>query len=339
MKSLVCVIVVNWNGVRHLVECLDSLLRQSAPCGVLVVDNNSSDGSVAMVRERYGGRVELIVNPQNWGYARALNIGIRATTDPFVIVLNNDTVADRDFVDRLAKAALADQRVGMCAPKILSLSDPTLIDNAGQCLYRDGIGRGRGRLQRDVGQYDKPGEVLLPSGCAALLRRTMLEEIGGFDEDFFAYCDDTDLGLRGRLAGWKCVYEPSAVVYHKYSGSSDAYSPLKAFLVERNRCWVALKCLPLPFLAAAPFFTLLRLCAQAYGVARGSGAAARFARRRSALALALIVFRAWAAALAGAPKMVKKRRRVQRSRAVSNAEIRRWFAEFGLSVREIALVD
>ena len=123
----------------------------------------------------------------------------------------------------------------MFAPKILSLTDRKIIDNVGQLLYADGLSRGRGRLEADRGQYDQEEEILLPSGCAMLLRRTMLADIGGFDEDLFAYCDDTDLGLRAQLAGWRCRSVPAAVVYHAYSATTSAYSPLKAFLVERNR--------------------------------------------------------------------------------------------------------
>ncbi len=339
MEPLTAVIVVNWNGIDHLPDCLDSLLSQSAPCQVVMVDNSSSDGSVEMVRSRYQNRVEIIENPANWGYARAVNIGTRSTRTPFVVALNNDTVTDREFVAQLTSAARREDKIGMCAPKILSFSEPGVIDNAGQNLYRDGVGRGRGRLEHDRGQYDHPCDILLPSGCAVLLKRDMLDEVGGFDEDFFAYCDDTDLGLRARLAGWRCVYEPRAVVFHKYSASSHAYSPLKAFLVERNHCWVALKCLPFPLLLSAPFFTLLRISFQAYGILRGQGAAGRFTARNSPLALAVLVLRAWGSALAGSPRMWKKRREVQRMRKVPVAEVRRWFREFGLSVREIALID
>ena len=103
-------------------------------------------------------------------------------------------------------------------------------------------------------------EVFFPSGCAALYRREMLDEVGLFDEDFFAYGDDTDLGLKGRLAGWKCLYVPKAIVYHRYSQSSGAYSALKAFYVERNRVWIAVKYFPLSLLLESPFYTFAALC-------------------------------------------------------------------------------
>ena len=142
------------------------------------------------------------------------------------------------------REAEADPRVGMCASKILTYDDPRVIDSVGLLLFRDGLGRGRGRLQRDVGAFNKPEDVLLPSGCAALYRRAMLDEIGLFDEAFFMYCEDVDLGLRGRVAGWRCRFVPDAVVRHRYSASAGRYSLRKVFLVERNRIWVMVKYFP-----------------------------------------------------------------------------------------------
>jgi GT2 family glycosyltransferase len=198
------------------------------------------------------------------------------------------------------------------------------------------LNRGRGRLEKDHGQYDQQEEILFPSGCAALYRREMLEEIGLFDEDFFAYGDDTDIGLRGRLAGWKCLYVPTAVVYHRYSQSSGAYSPLKAFYVERNRVWIAVKFFPVSMLLRSPFYTFWRFLLQGYGALTGRGAAGKFTHTYSPFYLLRILIKAYGSAIRGLPRMWEKRKEVKRMTRVADAEFRSWFRRFGISARELS---
>ena len=335
------VMVVNWNGREHLEVCLDSLLRQTlAGVEVVLVDNASNDGSVAFVRERFGDAVRVLEQTENLGYAGGLNAGIRAARGRYLLALNSDTEVAADVPGAPGRRRPTGGRTrGMFAPKILSFDDRRVLDNVGHLLYPDGLSRGRGRLETDRGQYDREEEIVLPSGCAVLLRRAMLADIGLFDADLFAYCDDTDLGLRARLAGWRCRSVPAAVVYHKYSAASAAYSPLKAFLVERNRAWVAVKCLPAPLLVASPFFTALRLAAQAWGALSRRGAAGRFASTHSPLALLAVLLRAYAAALRGLPGAWQKRRAMQRAAASRAWEPIDWLRRYGMGVREIALKD
>jgi GT2 family glycosyltransferase len=336
----VSAVVVNWNGRTHLETCLASLLGQSlAGIEVILVDNGSTDGSLELVEERFGDAVRLVSNGSNLGYGQALNVGIRAARGRYLLALNNDTELAPGCVAALVEAADRHPSTGSFAPKILSFEDRGRIDSVGLLLYPDGIARGRGRLEKDFGQYDGEDEVLIASGCAMLLRRAMLADAGVFDQDFFAYCEDTDLGLRARLRGWRCRAVPAAVVYHKYSAATSAYSPLKAFLVERNRFWVALKCLPAPLLIASPLFTLLRLGAQAWGALSGRGAAGRFARRESPLALAGILARALVAGASGIPATLHKRRAIQSARRVTALDAVAWFGRHGMGVREIALRD
>jgi GT2 family glycosyltransferase len=333
-------IVVNWNGRAHLEVCLGSLRRQTLPgIEIVLVDNASSDDSLALVGERFGTAVRIVALPDNRGYAGGLNAGIAAARGRYLLPLNSDTELAPDCCARLVAAADAHPSTGLFAPKILAFDDRTRIDNVGHWLYPDGLSRGRGRLEIDHGQYDADEEIVLPSGCAVLLRRAMLADVGVFDEDLFAYLDDTDLGLRARLAGWRCRAVPGAVVYHKYSAASGAYSPLKAFLVERNRAWVALKCLPAPLLLASPLFTLARLAGQAWGALTHRGAAGRFAAAQSPLALIAVLLRAYAAAARGAPATWRKRRAVQRRRRVSAWEPVAWLRRWGMGVREVALKD
>lgn len=333
-------VIVNWNGRQHLEGCLASLLQQTlGGVEVVVVDNGSTDGSVPFIHDRFGDRVRVVALERNLGYAGGLNRGIRAARGRYLFALNNDTEIAPGCLAALVDAADRYPNVGMLAPKILSFADRQVIDNVGHLLYPDGLSRGRGRLERDCGQYDREEEILLPSGCAVLLRRAMLADVGLFDEDLFAYCDDTDLGLRAQLAGWRCRSVPTALVYHKYSAASAAYSPLKAFLVERNRAWVAVKCLPAPLLIASPMFTLLRLGAQAWGALRRRGAAGRFAAAHSPMALAGVFARAGIAALGGLPHAWRKRRSVQRRRRIGSADALAWIWRYRMGLREIALKD
>lgn len=336
----VSVIVVNWNGREHLDTCFDSLRTQTlAGIELIMVDNGSTDGSIDHVRARFGDSVRIVALTENTGYAAALNAGMRSARGHYLLALNNDTELDSRCLSALQAAAERYPTAGSFAPKILSFDDRQRIDNVGHLLYADGLSRGRGRLEEDHGQYDRDEEILLFSGCAVLLRREMLNDIGAFDEDLFAYCEDTDLGLRAQLAGWRCRAVPTAVVYHKYSASTAHYSPMKAFLVERNRAWVAIKCLPAPLLIASPLFTLLRLGAQAVGALTHRGAAGRFATDHSARALAAVFLHAVVAATRGLPQAWRKRRLVQQGRRISSRQALTWVTRYGMSWREIAWKD
>ncbi|HPJ72943.1 MAG TPA: glycosyltransferase family 2 protein, partial [bacterium] len=274
---------------------------------------------------------------KNLGYTGGNNRGIAAARGRYIALINDDTRADSRWLEEMAAVMEAAPGCGMVAGKILSYFDPGTIDNVGHIICRDGTFRGRGRLEKDRGQYDRVEEILSPSGCAMMVRIEALRQCGGFDEDFFIYGDDAELSLRIRLGGWKTYYAPGAVVLHKYSASTGAYSREKAFLVERNRIWLTVKYFPLPALAAAPFFSLGRMALQAYGVVAGRGASGEFVRQYSAGLLLLILVRAHLAALGGIPKMWKKRRRLRRERKVPVSEFYRWLREYGLSLRELAL--
>lgn len=334
------VIVLNWNGREHLAGCLDSLKAQTIDdFEVLVVDNGSTDGSDEYLEANYAGFITLIRSPENLGFAAGNNLAISRARGKYIALLNNDAVASPDWLELTASAMESDERAGMCAVKILNHRDRQIIDNTGHLIYRDGLNRGRGRLEVDRGQYDQETEALFPSGCAAVYRTSMIEEIGGFDEDFFAYGDDTDIGLKGRLAGWGCLFRPDAVVYHKYSGSTGHYSPFKAFHVERNRIWIAIKYFPLATLLANPFYAGTRYFLQAWGAFTGKGAAGRFVEEQSPWLLVWILLKANAAALAALPRMLARRREAGRLTRVSSKEIRGWFRRYRISAAELALKE
>jgi GT2 family glycosyltransferase len=336
---IVSVVVVNWNGADHLDECLESLRRQTIrdAMQVVIVDNGSTDGSFDILR-RFEGLIRLIRNETNVGFAVATNQGITASNTAYVALLNNDTVAEPDWLERLVEAMETAPDIGSCACKILSYYDREVLDNTGHVVFADGLTRGRGRLERDLGQYDAVEEVFCASGCAVLLRRKMLDDVGLMDEAFFAYCEDADLGFRARLRDWHCVYVPKAVIYHKFSASTESYSPFKAFHVERNRMWLAVKNLPLPLLTISPIATLQRYFWQAYGALRGRGAAGEFIRKFSRAELIKTLIRADIAAICQLPRVLRQRRQIQSRRKLSAARVAALQRRYGISARRIALM-
>jgi GT2 family glycosyltransferase len=333
-------IVVNHNGLGLVEEAVQSLVEQDQPgLEVLLVDNGSSDGSPEAVERRFRDRVRVLRAPRNLGFGGGNNLGIRESAGRHVILLNSDAIAAPGFARELVLAADSSPDVGMVAAKVLEHDRRDVIDTVGHLIYADGLNRGRGRLELDSGQYDSDSEALFPSGAAALYRRAMIEEIGGFDESFFLYGEDADLGLRGRRAGWRCLLAPRAVAYHRYSQTAGAYSSLKAFHVERNRVWVLLKHFPLGAVLRSPAYTGARLALQAWGGATGRGAAGRLAAERSTLHLVGIVVRAYAAALRGAPRVLRERRRTRHLRRLGTRAFNDLLREHRLSLRDVALKD
>lgn len=336
-SPLVSIIIVNWNGLKFLETCLSSIFKQSYQAfEVILVDNGSTDGSLEFIRSKFPGP-RIIVNEKNLGFAKANNQGIEIARGRYIATLNNDTEVDREWLKKLIEAAgSSDQRIGMWGPKILSMQERTRIDSVGGLLiYRDGIARGRGRSEEDKGQYDRVEDILFPSACSALYRKDMLDEIGYFDEDFFAYSEDSDLGFRARLAGWGAVSVPDAVVYHHYSGSTGKYSETKAFLVERNHLWLAIKNFPVTMLALTPFYTSLRWLVQAINLIGGKGATSKYVKEVSTPNIAFALINALVSAAKGLPATLAKRKSVQKKKVVSNREVRIWFKKYGLSASEV----
>jgi len=336
-RTLVSVIIVNWNGKRYLEKNLSSVFNQSFGLfEIILVDNGSIDDSVGFVRANFPDAI-IVQNDENLGFAAGNNRGIEVASGEFILTLNNDTEAEAGFLDRLMGAAKSSGNdVGMWAPKILSMQDRRLIDSVGGLLiYGDGIARGRGRGEADAGQYDKLEEILFPSACCALYRREMLDEIGGFDEDFFAYCEDSDLGLRARLAGWKALSVPDAVVYHHYSGTTGGYSGTKAFLVERNHIWLAVKNFPLKMLLLAPFYMLWRWSVQAAGIISGKGATSNYVKNVSPADILVVLLKTCFSAIKGLPLMLKKRIDLRKLKVVKSREVKVWFRQNGISAKKL----
>jgi GT2 family glycosyltransferase len=241
MAKRIAVIIVNWNGRHHLEGCLDALSAQTfTDFGVIVVDNGSTDGSVEWVETHYS-QVRLIRNAKNVGFAAANNQAIRATESEFVVTLNNDTQVAPGWLAALVEAVETDPAVGMVASKMLFADGPDTINSAGIALDPVGIAWDRFGGKADDADEKTLVEVFGPCAGAALYRRAMLEQIGLFDEDFFAYLEDVDLAWRARWAGWRCLYAPAACVYHVHSATGVEGSPFKSRLLGRNKVWLLVK--------------------------------------------------------------------------------------------------
>jgi len=338
--SLISVIIPNWNGKHFLAECIDSLKEQTfRDFETILVDNGSTDGSAEFVEERYGKFVRIIRNKKNLGFTGGNNVGIEAARGEYIVLLNNDTWAPPTWLNELVKATPLGPPIGMWASKVYSYYKRSQIEAVGELIYWDGLSRSRGQYEQERGQYEEMEEIFFPPGCGGMYRKVVFEEIGLFDEDFFAYGDDAEIGIRARLAGWKCVYVPKAVLYHKNSGTGGQYSPFKAFYVERNRFWITIKYFPLPLLFLSLFFTFYRFALQAYGALAHRGAAGKFTKKYSPLRLMGILFKAYGSGFRYLPRMWKKRKRLRRLKKVSYSEIFSWFKRFGIKANEISLRD
>lgn len=269
---LVSIIIVNYNGIRFLKPCLDSLIAQSyRPIEIILVDNGSSDGSVKFVKENYPA-VRVIENQENYGFAKANNIGIRVARGTLIATLNNDTKVMPGWVEALVKAVTSGERIGMCASKMLFMNKPGIIDSTGVCFSRSGACWDRGMFERDDGQYGKMEEVFGPCAGAAIYKKEMLDEVGLFDEDFYAYMEDADLAFRGRLAGWTCLYVPAAVVYHVHGGSFGYDTPNTIYYGNRNIIWNVVKNYPMTMLITSlPFVICRNMAVIPYYAIRGYG--------------------------------------------------------------------
>jgi len=240
------VVIPNWNGERFLSTCLGSLRRQPfEDFETVLVDNGSTDGSVAFVRCNFP-EVRVLPLHENRGFSVAVNVGIRASRAEYVALLNNDTEVDPGWLEALVEAAEAHPEAGFFASKMVNFNDRRVLDGAGDLLRRSGLPYRLGHGEPDRGQYDEATFIFGACAGAALYRRSMLEDIGPFDEDFFANCEDGDLSFRAQLAGYRCLYVPRSVVYHMGSATFGKRSATATRLGTRNSLCMLLKNLPTP---------------------------------------------------------------------------------------------
>lgn len=239
-EPFVYIVLLNWNGCRDTIECVESCRKLSYPnFRILLVDNGSSDGSESMLRQRLPD-VEFIQTGVNLGFAGGNNVGIRYATErgtDYVWLLNNDTVVEPDALSAMVRLADEDSRIGMVGSKILYHENPQMLWYAGaeldpRCPHRL---HHRGLMEEDRGQYDEACETGYVTGCSLLARREMVEEVGLLEEGLFLYFEDSDWNARAKKAGWKVMYSPASRVYHKISASiGGADSPQMLYYTARN---------------------------------------------------------------------------------------------------------
>ncbi len=333
-QPLVSVIVVTLNNINLLKKCLDSLGRQSYKnVEVIVVDNGSTDKIKSLLDWDFPDVVYIRL-PENLGFAGGNNAGYEKARGEYVALINNDAVASPGWIESMVNAAQSDGKIGMVASIIVDGNNTLLLDSIGLGLAFDGMSRQAFR-GKPVPKLSTPMEVLMPSGCACMYRASALKEAGFFDDDFFAYCEDSDLGLRLRFAGWKAVAAPGAIVTHYYSRTMGRYSTKKLYLVERNHFFVAVKNFPLIALPFIPFVTLWRYLITLYLVAGGGSAAPEPLRDSGALQLFSAVIKARFDTMGKLPKMLKKRllnRQLKRLGTLAQLSLMR---KFSLPMRRI----
>ncbi len=241
----VTVVIPNYNGLKFLETCLDAMRRQTMKeVRTIVIDNGSSDDSVSFMEANYPW-VEIVRMQENTGFCHAVNEGIKLADTPYVLLLNNDTEAEPEFVESLYKAIDASEDIFSVSSKMLNFADRNIMDDAG-----DGYSVIGWQFQRGVGRHERyytgPAEVFSACAGAAIYRKSVFDKIGYFDENHFAYLEDMDIGYRAKVYGYKNLYCPDARVYHVGSGSSGSkYNDFKVSLSSRNSIYLAYKNMPL----------------------------------------------------------------------------------------------
>ena len=333
-QPLVSVIVVTLNNISLLKKCMESLDSQSYKnVEVIVVDNGSTDKIKSLLDWDFPDALYIRL-PKNRGFAGGNNAGFKKARGEYVALINNDAVASPGWIEAMVNAAQADRKIGMVASIIVDGNDKFVLDSIGLGIAFDGMTRQAFR-GKPMPQLSAPMEVLMPSGCACMYRASALKEARFFDDDFFAYCEDSDLGLRLRFAGWKAVAAPDAIVTHYYSMTMGRYSSKKLYLVERNHFFVAIKNFPFIAFAFIPFVTMWRYLITLYLIGGGGSAAPEPLRDSGALSLLSAVVRANLDMLLQLPKMLKKRLLHRKLRKLSTLAQLSLMRKFALPMRKI----
>lgn len=304
--GLLSVVIPNWNGLRFLETCLQALSRQTYPSiEVIIVDNASTDGSQAFIRQRFA-QVSLLALSENRGFTGACNAGMEAARGEFICLLNNDTEVDAGWAAAVIDAFSRHPEIGSIASKMLLFDKRDHIHTAGDFFTVDGRPGNRGVWELDAGQYDHEEYVFSACGGSSVYRRTMLREIGLLDNDFFFSLEDVDLGWRAQLAGWRCLYTPKAVVYHHLSATGGGVTA--SFYVGRNTIYVLVKDYPLWRKYGLRIVGgQIKTAVEALRAWRGAAARARL--------------RGMLAGLWALPMLLRKRRMVMAVRRTNNTEV------------------
>lgn len=291
-----------------LLRCLESIRAQSLqPSQVIVIDNASSDGSAVAVAKAFP-EFTIVTLTENRGFAAANNYAVKIADEcEWLALLNPDAYAAQNWLEKLFDAALLNSEFSVFGTRMLMDNDSSLLDGVGDVYHISGLAWRKGHGSPALGQFEKFMEIISPCAAAALYRRHDFLEIGGFDEDYFCYMEDVDLGLRFRLAGLRCLYVPDAVVRHTGSALTGKHSDFSIYHGHRNLVWTYIKDMPwVLFWALLPVHLAMNIVAIIWFVSQGQGRA---------------ILRAKWDALCGIPKMWQKRHHIQNNRVASISEI------------------
>ena len=306
----VAVLIVNWNGGPLLRQCLEALERQHRqPDHIVVVDNGSTDDSLVLA-ERALGRAELVRLPANTGFAAANNVAARAARAyDAIALLNPDAFPEPQWLEALVAAADREPAVAAFASQMVLESSPDHLDGAGDSYHVSGRAWRNGHRAVRASWPAQDAEVFAACAAAALYRREAFDDAGGFDEEYFSYFEDVDLGFRMRLRGHRCLYVHAAVVHHMSSAIAGYRSDFAVYHGERNAVWTFVKNMPMPLLPLyLPQHLALNIAALLFYPLRGQGG---------------VVFRAKLDAVRGLPSILRKRTLVQAGRRVNPWTLRR----------------
>ncbi|MDQ0321106.1 GT2 family glycosyltransferase [Pararhizobium capsulatum DSM 1112] len=315
------IIIPNWNGAHLLPACLEGLRSQTfRDFTILLVDNGSADGSVELLASRFP-EVRVLRHTENLGFSAAINTGIAAGDTDYVVALNNDTEIDPGWLAALVETMDRHPDVGLATSKILDFRNRSIIDTVGDGYSLSGLSFKIGSRCKDDGLDHEPFDVFGASACAAIYRRSMLDHIGVFDVNFFAYMEDVDLSIRARLAGYRCLSVPAAKIYHMGSASTGGTaSAFSVRLTTRNILAIIIKDIPLALLPQVLVkTTVLQL---------GALFQCLFMKRHPWLRRNL---KAYAQGLGEAigymPVMIRQRREVQKQRRISTGDFKRLISD------------
>ena len=312
----VAVLILNWNGRKFLSECLGGLRQQNyREFSIILVDNGSNDGSINFLRQNYP-EVKTIALPKNLGFAAANNIALKIVESKYVALLNNDTVSHPVWLKSLVDVLESHPEAGSAASKLLYYNNSGIIDRAGDAYTRAGAGFLRGRGE-SASNFDRKEWIFGVCAGAALYRTSMLKDIGLFDEDFFLLYEDVDLSFRAQLKGYRCLFVPEAVVYHKASSSIVYDSPISVYYSHRNLEWVYIKNMPSILILKTIWLHIIYDIAAFFFFA-ANGRIKEFIKAKLD-------------ALKGLKRVLKKRRQIQRDRRVDDDYI------WGLLEKELFL--
>lgn len=316
-QNLVSIIILTsrWGDQGKILDrCLQGIYRQSfREFEIILVTNGLDQSHVNEIKNRHP-TVRIIENEENKGCAGGRNQGIKEARGRYIVTLDDDMVPDSKWLEELMRFKSRDEGIGMLASKVLFSSSRDIIDCAGVEISKDGNVYGRMGLTIDEGGSDQVEEVFCPSGGAAFYKREVFEDVGLFDEDYFIYYEEVDLAFRARLAGWRCLYVPRAIVFHHHAWSLGHESSRKIFLLERNKILTILKDWPIRYiLYYAPLIVAYDILADGYYILKKKD---------------ISRFKAKISALKQLPRVLRERSRIQSNRRITYAEMDRFWGPY-----------